>query len=74
MVHDLNPLPDATLFFAWYPAGNPMLGLILLIVLRLAVLGAVPISPYSMSWSFGPLGGLDLMPIVLLILISACRP
>jgi hypothetical protein len=69
----LNQLPDATFFLMWNPAVIPMLRLILLIILILAVLGSVPLWPYSMGWGYGPSGGLGLVLIVLLILILAGR-
>ena len=45
-----------------------MLRLILLIILILAVLGSVPMWPYSAGWGYGPSGGLGLVLIILLIL------
>ncbi len=50
-----------------------MLRLILLIVLILAVLGSVPMWPYSLGWGYGPSGGLGLILSILLILILAGR-
>ena len=50
-----------------------MLRLFLLIVLVLAVLGSIPLWPYSMGWGYGPSGGLGLVLIILLILILAGR-
>jgi uncharacterized protein DUF3309 len=69
----MNQLPDAAFLLVWNPAGIPMLRLILLIVLILAVLGSVPLWPYSMGWGYGPSGGLGLVLIILLILILAGR-
>jgi hypothetical protein len=46
-----------------------MLGTILLIILILALLGAVPTWPYSRSWGYYPTGGLGLLIIILVILM-----
>jgi hypothetical protein len=69
----VNQFPNAALCFAEPKGGNPMLRLILLIVLILAVLGSVPLWPYSAGWGYGPSGGLGLVLIILLILILAGR-
>lgn len=69
----MNQLSDAAFLLVRNPAGIPMLRLILLIVLILAVLGSVPLWPYSMGWGYGPSGGLGLVLIILLILILAGR-
>ena len=50
-----------------------MLRLILLIVLILAVLGSVPLWPYSAGWGYGPSGGLGVILIILLILVLMGR-
>lgn len=42
---------------------------ILLIVLILALLGALPTWPHSAGWGYGPSGGLGLIVTILLILI-----
>jgi hypothetical protein len=55
------------------PRDDLMLRLILLIILILAVLGSVPLWPYSAGWGYGPSGGLGLVLIILLILILAGR-
>ena len=44
------------------------LGTILLIVLILALLGALPTWPHSSGWGYGPSGGLGLLVLILLIL------
>ena len=69
----MNQFPKAALCFRGTQGGNPMLRLILLIILILAVLGSVPLWPYSMGWGYGPSGGLGLVLIILLILILAGR-
>lgn len=45
------------------------LGTILLIVLLLALLGAIPTWPYSREWGYGPSGGLGLLVVVLVVLL-----
>ncbi len=44
------------------------LGTILLIVLILALVGALPTWGYSRGWGYGPSGGLGLVVLILLIL------
>ena len=50
-----------------------MLRTILLIILILALLGSVPLWPYSTGWGYGPSGGAGLLLIVLIILIVMGR-
>jgi hypothetical protein len=69
----VNQFPDAALLIWRNPTGISMLRMILLIILILAVLGSVPMWPYSAGWGYGPSGGLGLVLIVLLILILAGR-
>jgi len=69
----MNQSPDAALFQLWNLEEDPMLRTILLIILVLAVLGSVPLWPYSAGWGYGPSGGLGLVLIILLILILAGR-
>jgi len=45
------------------------LGTILLIVLVLALFGAIPAWPHSRGWGYGPSGGLGLVVLILLILL-----
>lgn len=45
------------------------LGTILLIVLIIALIGALPSWPYSRSWGYYPSGGLGLVVVILLILV-----
>jgi hypothetical protein len=45
------------------------IGTILLIILILALLGAIPAWPYSRSWGYGPSGGIGLIVLILLILV-----
>jgi Protein of unknown function (DUF3309) len=45
------------------------LGTILLIILVIALLGAVPAWPYSTGWGYYPSGGLGLVVLIVLILV-----
>ncbi len=47
-----------------------MLGTILLILLILALIGAIPAWPYSRSWGYGPSGVTVLLLIVLVVALS----
>ena len=46
-----------------------MLGTILLIVLILALLGAIPAWPHSRGWGYAPTGGIGLVLAIVLILV-----
>jgi hypothetical protein len=46
---------------------------ILLVVLILALIGALPTWPYSASWGYYPSGGLGVVGLVLLILLLTGR-
>lgn len=45
-----------------------MLGTILIIILVLALVGALPRWPHSKSWGYYPTGGLGLILLIVLIL------
>jgi hypothetical protein len=47
--------------------GYPMLRTILLIIIVLALLGSLPLFPYSSGWGYYPSGGLGLILIILII-------
>jgi len=49
------------------------LGTILLIILILALVGALPTWGHSRAWGYGPSGGLGLIVVVLLILVLMGR-
>lgn len=49
------------------------LGTILLIILILALVGALPTWGHSRAWGYGPSGGLGLVVVVLLILLLMGR-
>jgi hypothetical protein len=46
-----------------------MLGTILIIILILALIGALPRWGYSRSWGYYPSGGLGLVLVVVLVLL-----
>ena len=46
-----------------------MLGTILIVILVLALLGALPRWPHSRSWGYYPSGGLGLILVIVLILL-----
>ena len=50
-----------------------MLGTILIIVLILALLGALPRWSHSRSWGYAPSGGLGLIVTVLVVLLLLGR-
>lgn len=45
------------------------IGTILLIILVLALVGAIPAWPHSRSWGYGPSGGIGLIVLILVILV-----
>jgi hypothetical protein len=45
------------------------LGMILLIVLVLALLGAIPTWPHSKQWGYYPSGGIGLVLLIIVILL-----
>lgn len=49
------------------------LGTILLIVIILALLGALPTWQYSSNWGYAPSGGLGIVVIILIILLLTGR-
>ncbi len=49
------------------------IGTLLLIILILALVGALPTWPHSKSWGYYPSGGLSLIITILLILILLGR-
>jgi hypothetical protein len=50
-----------------------MLGTILLIILVLAVLGALPTWGYSRGWGYVPSGGLGLVLVIVIVLVLIGR-
>ena len=49
------------------------MGTILLVIVVLALLGALPAWPHSRGWGFGPTGGLGLIGLILVILLLSGR-
>ncbi|HWU72197.1 MULTISPECIES: DUF3309 family protein [Sphingomonas] len=50
-----------------------MLGTILIIVLILALIGALPTWGHSRNWGYAPSGGLGLIVLILIILVVLGR-
>jgi hypothetical protein len=48
-----------------------MLGTILIVILILALLGALPRWPHSRNWGYFPTGGLGLVLVIVVILVLA---
>jgi Protein of unknown function (DUF3309) len=46
-----------------------MLGTLLIIVLLLALIGALPSWPYSRGWGYYPSGGLGLILVIIIVLV-----
>jgi hypothetical protein len=50
-----------------------MLGTILIVVLILALLGALPRWPHSRDWGYAPTGGVGLVIIIVIVLVLLGR-
>lgn len=50
-----------------------MLGTILIILLILALIGAIPAWPHSRSWGYYPTGGVGLVLLIIIILVLIGR-
>jgi hypothetical protein len=50
-----------------------MLGTVLLVVLVLALLGSLPVYPYSASWGYFPSGILGTVVVIWLIMVLVGR-
>jgi len=50
-----------------------MLGTILIVILVLALLGALPTWPHSRDWGYYPTGGLGLILLIVVILLVLGR-
>ncbi len=44
---------------------------LLVIILILALLGALPVYPYSSSWGYYPSGGLGLLVVIVILLVRS---
>jgi hypothetical protein len=49
------------------------LGTILLIILILALVGAIPAWPHARGWGYGPSGGIGVILLILIILMLMGR-
>ena len=50
-----------------------MLSTVLIVILILALLGALPTWPHSRNWGYAPTGGLGLILIIVVILLVLGR-
>ena len=50
-----------------------MLGTVLIVILVLALVGALPRWPHSRNWGYFPTGGLGLVLVIVLILLLIGR-
>ena len=50
-----------------------MLSTVLIVVLVLALIGALPTWPYSTGWGFYPSGGLGIIVLIVLVLLLTGR-
>jgi hypothetical protein len=50
-----------------------MLSTILIVILILALVGALPTWGYSRNWGYGPGGGVGLLLIILIVLVASGR-
>ncbi len=50
-----------------------MLGTILIVILILALVGALPTWPHSRNWGYYPTGGLGLVLVIVLVLLVLGR-
>ena len=49
------------------------MGTVLLVILVLLILGVIPAWPHSRGWGYGPVGGLGLVLLIVLVLVSTGR-
>ena len=52
---------------------NKMIGTVLIVILVLALLGALPRWPHSRDWGYYPTGGLGLVIFIVIILLVLGR-
>jgi len=53
--------------------GETMLGAILIVVLIMALLGALPRWPHSREWGYAPTGGVGLILVIVVVLLLLGR-
>lgn len=56
-----------------FRGGRRMLGTILIVILVLALLGALPRWPHSRNWGYFPTGGLGLILLIVIVLLVLGR-
>jgi hypothetical protein len=56
-----------------FAGGEDMLSTVLIVVLVLALIGALPTWPYSSGWGYYPSGGLGIVVLVVLVLLLTGR-
>jgi hypothetical protein len=56
-----------------FDEGRNMLGTILIVILVLALVGALPTWPHSRNWGYYPTGGLGLVLVIVLVLLVLGR-
>jgi hypothetical protein len=49
--------------------GEDMLGTLLIVILILALLGALPRWPHSRSWGYFPTGGVGLILVIVIVML-----
>jgi hypothetical protein len=57
----------------YFKEDEPMLSTVLIVVLVLALIGALPTWPYSAGWGYYPSGGLGIIVLVVLVLLLTGR-
>jgi len=67
------PLPRRFKFDQLLVKEHPMLGTILVILIILALIGALPRWGYSSSWGYAPTGVLGVVLLVVLVLVLMGR-
>jgi hypothetical protein len=68
------PSPSALFGHNVHPnEATAMLTTVLIIVLILALIGALPHWSYSRDWGYGPGGGLGLILLIIIVLVLAGR-
>lgn len=61
------------LVWSSHKGGTNVLSTILIVILVLALVGALPAWPYSSGWGYYPSGGLGLIVLIVIILLLTRR-
>ncbi len=69
----MNSIKGSAYYFRKDKGDHMSLGTVLLIVLILALVGALPHWPYATNWGYYPSGGIGLIVLILLILVILGR-